>query len=194
MNLTSAESPTLSVAPTAIPTVYAPAPVAPVLPWWVAGALLGGLTGVSATIIALALLVVWLMPRPESKPAAIAAFQEPQPAKAPLPPEAAKIADDDAMPELPREPIKLARRMPSSAEEASSVQRPALAKEPEPMTPVVETRLAPKAPIKWAVESAAPAKRAETNLIVPIVLSRLALAVPRRRSPAAQARGHAVCA
>jgi hypothetical protein len=181
MNLTSVD--THAPAMPAAPVSMTPQPVALVMPWWVAGAVLGSLAGVGAMIVALALLVVWLIPRPEARPALIAALPEPiavkpvMPIETPRPQEGAKIEEDVPMPELPPEPIKLARRMPSAAEEASLVQPPAaIAKNPEPVVPVAnvpEASPAPKAAIKWAVEAAAPSKRADTNLIVPIEVARI---------------------
>ncbi len=181
MNLTSAKSDVPSVAAPPVSMTHAPAPVAPVVPWWVAAAVLGSLAGISVMLVTLALLVAWLLPRPEMKPAPMPAFQEPMamkpafPVEAPLPQVAAKI-EDDAMPELPRETIKLARRMPSSVEEAPPMEWPALAQDPgspqrEQGAP--KEQGSPKAPINWAVEAAAPSKRAETNLIVPIEVARI---------------------
>lgn len=153
---------------------------APVLSWWAAAAILGSLAGVSVVVVALALVVVWLIPRPEMKPIAAAALPEPiaapppLPIEAPPPPAAAKIEEDYAAPALPRETNKLARRMPSAVEEPPAIQQPAMAKDPEPAASVPPPPApAPKAPIKWAVESAAPPRRDNTNLIVPIEIARV---------------------
>ena len=58
--------------PTALAAPEAPKPAAPVLPWWAAVALLGGLAWFSAMLVGLTLLVFSLMPRPDIEQAAVA--------------------------------------------------------------------------------------------------------------------------
>lgn len=192
MNLTALEAETPIAVPAVIEPMPAPADAAPVLSWSMLAAILGGLAGVSATIVAVALLAVWLMRAPpvaptvvEPPPQLAAVGLPPPPAPVEMPsaaPPAAAVEPDDMPPlPLPRDTIKLARRMPTGAPAPDDMPPPmppgppgAKAPEPEltaktpPATPPVA-----KGRINWMLESAAPAKRDNTNLIVPIEVARI---------------------
>ncbi len=185
MNLTSAPAP-VPYEPV-IPVGQPPAAnsaqwqAAPPLPWWVAATILAGLVGFSTVMVLAALLVVWLLPRPlADEPATVAAPSAPLSAPVePAPPptvEPPLPLENEAPLTVPHDPIKLARRMPSSAEEQA--QRPELERQPEVAAPAkpVAANPAPalQMPLKWAVEPAAPSKRDETNLIMPIEIARVA--------------------
>jgi hypothetical protein len=161
--------------PTVLATPETPAPAALVAPWWAAAALLGSLTGFCAMIVALALLVMWLTPRAENESIAAPALETPvavmpPPIEAPPKSETPKVEEEIFEPNLPRDTNKLARRMPSSMEAPSLVEWPV--KDPEPVAAQAEKPIL-KTAIKWSVESAAPAKRDNTNLIVPIEVARI---------------------
>ena len=91
-------------------------------------------------------------------------------------PESTEDAEDAFEPMLPRDRIKLVRRLPSAVEEPLPVQPAAVENNPESGDRVaVEPEPKPvlKAAIKWSVESAAPAKRDNTNLIMPVEIARV---------------------
>jgi hypothetical protein len=172
MNLTSVKPIAIAVAQP-IEVQPAPPPL-PEMTWRVAAAILGGLTGFSACLVLVALVVAWLLPRPSAEPAPIVVINEPLAAVAPpvpiqpTPPVAPPTIpeQDDPPREMPREEVKLVRRLPSFAEEPAPMKLPA-APQPEPEKPVV------RQPLRWAVEMPAPTKRDDTNLIVPIEIARI---------------------
>ncbi|HZZ77943.1 MAG TPA: hypothetical protein VFE62_05475 [Gemmataceae bacterium] len=172
MNLTSVKTDV----PVALPAPVPPIDPVPVLSWRVAVAILLGLSGFSAGLVLLTLLVVALLPRTRVEPdvAVAVAVMAPPPASiavesASLPREEPRI-EPESMPVLtPSDEIKLARRMPSFVEPPMPMPMPPTADAPKPEP---EKRVV-RAPIRWAVEMPAPLKRDDTNLILPIEVARI---------------------